>query len=146
MAQLPARQPVALATLLQRNAPPPRTTRAALAQRRTHAALGAPMRTLADIEADSSIAPRDTRGNTALFVKPPTPPSALVLWIQVATCLGCGRVHRLPSTSVLIKYAENEHSVHHKRDDAALAALPADLPRELRTREVSLPYCEECFL
>jgi hypothetical protein len=141
MPTLPARQPIALATLLQRNAKPPRRTADAIAQRVTHRALAAP-RPLADLERDSSLTAKDA--TAPLFVRPPTPPSALALWVTVATC-ACGRVHRLPPTTVLIKYAENEHSVHYKRDDAAVAALPTDLPREVREKQISIPFCEACF-
>lgn len=130
--QLPARQFISLDALVTRAkySPPRRSTPATPTPR------PAP-RTLADIERASSIA-------VAPPARPPTPPSALALWITIATCT-CGRVHRWPSTSVLIKYAENEHSFHYARDDAALATLPSDLPRELREKPIRIPYCEECF-
>ncbi len=94
-------------------------------------------RTLADLERDSSIA-------AGRFVRPPTPPSALVLWVTVATC-DCGRVHRQAAPHVLLKYAENEHSYHLRRDDSALDATALALPREVREKPVSVPFCEECF-
>lgn len=97
-------------------------------------------RPLAALERDSALA-------TTLaerFVKPAAPPSALVLWVTVATC-ACGRVYRLPPAHALIKYAENEHSFHYRRDDDALAALPPALPREVREKSVVIPFCEECF-
>jgi hypothetical protein len=94
-------------------------------------------RTLADLERDSSIANR--------FVRPPTPPSALVMWVLVATCDNCASVHRLPPQSILIRYGENEHSFHFKRADAALGETALALPREVREKPITLPFCEGCF-
>ena len=137
---LPTRQFLSLDTLVSRATSAPSTRVATKPAPRQGASAvfnsqPAP-RTLAALEADSSIAER--------VVKPATPPSALALWITVATCT-CGRVHRSPSPHVLIKYAENEHSFHYTRDDAALAAHMYTLPREVREKAIRIPFCEECF-
>ncbi len=94
-------------------------------------------RTLADLERASSIAGER-------FVRPPTPPTALVLWVTVTTC-DCGRIHRQAAPHVLLKYSENEHSFHLRRSDAALDADALALPREVREKLVRVPFCEECF-
>ncbi len=98
-------------------------------------------RTLADLERASKL------HNTELadrFVRPQSPPTALVLWVTVTTC-DCGRVHRQAAPHVLLKYSENEHSFHLRRADAALDATALALPREVREKPVSVPFCEECF-
>lgn len=142
--QLPASQFLSLDTLVARAtaAPSTRVAQKSVARQGASAAFNsrprsAP-RTLADLERDSSIASGER------VVRSPTPPSALALWITVATC-SCGRVHRLPPTTVLIKYAENEHSVHYSRDDKALAEHMHTLPREVREKAIRIPFCEGCF-
>jgi len=137
MAQLPSRQFIALDTLVARaRAPSANRSIKSVAPRQ-------PRRTLAEIERASSL--NATDASAPLFVRPPTPPSALAMWVLVATCANCGRVYRLPPQSVLIKYGENEHSFHFKRDDAAIASLPPTLPREVREKAISIPFCEACF-
>jgi hypothetical protein len=67
------------------------------------------------------------------------------MWVLVATCDNCGSTHRLPPQSVLIRYGENEHSFHFKRADAALGTDVLALPREVREKPITLPFCEGCF-
>lgn len=69
-------------------------------------------------------------------------PTALALWITIRRC-ACGSVTRCPPDYALAKYAANEHSFHYTR--SGLESVPADLPRELREKEVAIPFCEECF-
>jgi hypothetical protein len=134
MAQLPARQFISLDTLVTRARGGAKLTPSPSAEFNSRPR---PVpRTLADLERASSLANR--------FVRPPTPPSALVLWVTVATC-DCGRVHRQAAPHVLLRYSENEHSFHLRRADTALDAAALALPREVREKSVSVPFCEECF-
>ena len=142
MAALPAAPRVALATLLARSSSP---TRPSARVARKPSPLPAP-RPLSALERASSIAIDDSPLPSHHYTRPPTAPSALVLWITVARCATCGTVTRIPAPSVLVKYAENEHTVHYRHDDAALHTLPATLPREIRTRDQSIPFCEACFV
>lgn len=136
--QLPARQFLSLDTLVSRAtaAPSTRVARKPAARQGASAAF--------DSRARQRVLVEETAGEGERHVKPATPPSALALWITVATCT-CGRVHRSPSPHVLIKYAENEHSFHYTRDDAALAEHMYSLPREVREKAIRIPFCEECF-
>jgi hypothetical protein len=68
------------------------------------------------------------------------------MWVLVATCDNCASVHRLPPQSILIRYGENEHSFHFKRADAALDSTALALPREVREKSITLPFCEACFI
>lgn len=143
---LPARQFLTLDTLVSRATAAPSTRVATKSAPRQGASAAFDSRPTVGSHTRKATALETLAGDSTSshVVRPPTPPSALALWVTVATC-ACGRVHRLPPTTVLIKYAENEHSFHYARDDAALAALPPDLPREVREKSIVIPYCEGCF-
>lgn len=93
--------------------------------------------TLADLERASSLGSPPSHPTAA-----PAAPVALALWITIRRC-ACGSVTRCPPDYALAKYAANEHSFHYSR--SGLESLPADLPRELREKEVAIPFCEACF-
>lgn len=98
-------------------------------------------KTLADLERASSLTARDP--SAPLYAGPPVAtPVALALWITIRRC-ACGSVTRCPPDYILTKYAANEHSFHYTR--SGLERLPADLPREVREKEVAIPFCEKCF-
>lgn len=141
---LPARQFLTLDTLITRASTAPSTRVAQKPRPGASAAFDSRPTVGSHTRKATALETLAGDGAPSHVIRPPTPPSALALWITVATC-ACGRVYRLPPTTVLIKYAENEHSFHYARDDAALAALPPDLPREVREKSIVIPYCEGCF-
>lgn len=96
-----------------------------------------PGRTLADLERASSLGSLPSHPIAA-----PAAPVALALWITVRRC-ACGSVTRCPPDYILTKYAANEHSFHYSR--SGLERLPPNLPREVREKEVAIPFCESCF-
>lgn len=73
-------------------------------------------------------------------------PSSILLPVTVAHC-ACGSTTRSPAAYVLVRYAENAHTVHYRATgpDAVRPDLFATLPHERRETHVSIPYCEECF-
>ncbi len=131
--QLPARQFISLDALVTRAKGGAKLTPSPSAEFDSRARPA--HRTLAELEASVRLTGP---------LRAPTPPSALVMWVTVATC-ACGRVHRQSAPHVLLKYSENEHSYHLRRDDAALDASALALPREVREKTVSVPFCEGCF-
>ena len=70
-------------------------------------------------------------------------PKALVLVTTVCECV-CGAVWPSPNAAVLLRYdaAGRTNSVHYRREDLARYL---HLPREHKTLERSVPFCERCF-
>lgn len=137
MAVLPVRPALSLDTLVAR-------AKAAQSAPRRPAPQATPRpapRSLADLERASSLTARDP--SAPLYTAPPTPPTALALWITICTCT-CGHVTRNAPMYALIKYTENAHSVHYTRSD--LDAGHLDLPREIHEKHVRVPFCEACFV
>lgn len=73
-------------------------------------------------------------------------PSSVLLPITVTNCT-CGATTRAPAPYVLVRYAENAHTVHYRATgtDAVKPSLLTTLPHERRETHVNVPYCEECF-
>jgi hypothetical protein len=73
-------------------------------------------------------------------------PSSILLPVTVSHCT-CGNTVRSPAPYVLVRYAENAHTVHYRSTglDAVRPALMNTLPHETRDTHVDVPYCEECF-
>jgi hypothetical protein len=156
MATLPntARRPIPLDTLLARHAPA--RPASSLAARR-------PPVTLADLERRASLAPRAFGDDSSERSSAPlgardiaerseggsTSPSAdttaaaLVLCLTRASC-ACGRVYVYPNRSVLVRFDKQglSNAVHYARESLSQYA---DLPRERKTLDIEIPYCDECF-
>src|SRR5215472_13446796 len=88
------------------------------------------------------------RQRATLAITPPQPreedtPKALVLVTTVCDCV-CGAVWPSPNAAVLLRYdgAGCTNSVHYRREDLA---CHLHLPREHKTLERSVPFCERCF-
>jgi hypothetical protein len=151
MATLPntARRPIPLDVLLARHAAPARPASAP----RTRPAPA----TLADLERRASLAPRafgddsperaerSEGGSTALApaLAPDTTAVALVLCLTRASC-ACGRVYTYPNRAVLVRFDKQglSNAVHYAR---GTLSQYADLPRERKTLDIEIPYCDECF-
>lgn len=69
-------------------------------------------------------------------------PLALILPIEEVTC-DCGTVTRCVTSYVLVRYAVNEHSFHHRRE--TLTDAMRRLPRQRQVFARRVPYCESCF-
>jgi hypothetical protein len=156
MATLPntARRPIPLDVLLARHAP----ARPASGPKPHPAHRPAPA-TLAELERRASLAPRafgddssaplDTRdtaerseGGSAPLA-PDTAAVALVLCLTRASCT-CGRTYTYPNRAVLVRFdrAGLSNAVHYARGTLSQYAT---LPRERKTLEIEIPYCDECF-
>jgi hypothetical protein len=74
------------------------------------------------------------------------PPLAVVLVTTVATC-ECGRIHRMPNTSCLVRYDTSgmSNSVNFRRADIEGNPAFMRLPREHKEHTISVPFCEGCF-
>ena len=94
---------------------------------------------------DSRLAARQ-RATLATLHPPPREedtPKALVLVTTVHEC-SCGAVWPAPNTAVLVRYDSRGHtnSVHYRRETLQRFL---HLPREHKTLERSVPFCERCF-
>jgi hypothetical protein len=154
MATLPntARRPIPLDVLLARHAP----ARPASGPKPHPAHRPAPA-TLADLERRASLAPRafgddsperntterSEGGSTALAPASDTAAVALVLCLTRASC-ACGRTYTYPNRAVLVRFdrAGLSNAVHYAR---GTLSQYADLPRERKTLDIEIPYCDECF-
>jgi hypothetical protein len=165
MATLPntARRSIPLDVLLARHAPARpasgpkphpahRPAPATLAELERRASL-AP-RAFGDDSSERSSAPLDTRdtaersegGSAPLApasLAPDTAAVALVLCLTRASC-ACGRTYTYPNRAVLVRFdrAGLSNAVHYAR---GTLSQYADLPRERKTLDIEIPYCDECF-
>lgn len=132
MAVLPARPAFTLDTLVARA----RAVRSAPATRSSPTP--ARPKTPAELEAAPRLSSAAAEPATPLILNPPV---AVALWITIRRC-ACGTVTRCPPDYALLKYTPNAHSIHWSRADLNDYA---HLPRELREKEVAIPFCEACF-
>jgi len=73
-------------------------------------------------------------------------PRSLLLSVTISHC-ACGATIRSPAPYVLVRYAENAHTVHYRATgpDAVRRDILDAVPREVRETHVDVPFCEECF-
>ncbi len=139
MAVLPAAaQPIPHATLLRRHASPTGTPKPSP---RLYRPGGPAPATLAALEARASIALNGPGELNGLPLR--DTPAAIVLCTVNSHCDSCGRIYPHPSC-VLVRYDKQgfSNSVHYNR--TTLAPF-LSLPRERRTIESHVPFCDECF-